>query len=375
MIPILALRNLFHDRVSLMVTLTGIIFSVVLVAIQLGIYLGTEKTIAGVIDHTNADLWIMPKGAQSVDDSPLLPGREKYIALATPGIAKATDLAIGFSEWRKPSGGTTATVVVGADLADDTLKPWNLSAGSLGDVVKPNAVIVDTAYLQTLGVKQVGDTAQVGDLQVEIVALTSDIRSFTTLPYVFTTLERGRTLLGARGDQSGYVVAKLSHGADIGKVQADLAARLPDVDVLTTKQFRDRSLEHWLMNTGAGAALIAGAVLGIIVGMVIVAQTLYASTKDHLSEFATLRALGARSRYIILVILCQAIISAIIGYTIGMMWSLLAVWMAHGSALTIVMTPKLAVFLLLLTTTMCVISAISAIIKVTRIDPAMVFNR
>ena len=129
------------------------------------------------------------------------------------------------------------------------------------------------------------------------------------------------------------------------------------------------------MGTGAGAALIAGAVLGVIVGMVIVAQTLYASTKDHLSEFATLRALGARSGYIVKVILCQALISAVLGYTIGMMLALLVVWAAHGSELSIVMTPKLALSLFLLTTAMCIISAISAIIKVTRIDPATVFNR
>ena len=62
--------------------------------------------------------------------------------------------------------------------------------------------------------------------------------------------------------------------------------------------FRQRSLDYWLFETGAGSALIAGAILGIIVGVVIVAQTLYASTKDHINEFATMRALGASAGYI-----------------------------------------------------------------------------
>ena len=77
-----------------------------------------------------------------------------------------------------------------------------------------------------------------------------------------------------------------------------LAARLPDTEILTHDDFRQRSLDYWLFETGAGSALIAGAALGIIVGVVIVAQTLYASTKDHLNEFATLRALGASAGYI-----------------------------------------------------------------------------
>ena len=89
--------------------------------------------------------------------------------------------------------------------------------------------------------------------------------------------------------------------------------------------FRQRSLDYWLFETGAGSALIAGALLGIIVGVVIVAQTLYASTKDHLNEFATLRALGASAGYIHRVILMQAILSAVIGYVLGMCLSLVVI--------------------------------------------------
>ena len=109
--------------------------------------------------------------------------------------------------------------------------------------------------------------------------------------------------------------------------------------------------------------------------MVIVAQTLYASTKDHLNEFATLRALGASAGYINKVILIQAILSAVIGYVLGMALSLLVIWAAEDSTLLIVMTPNLALMLLALTVGMCVLAAICAIFKVIRIDPAVVFSR
>ena len=84
--------------------------------------------------------------------------------------------------------------------------------------------------------------------------------------------------------------------------------------MLTPAEFRERSRHFWLFGTGAGAALFAGALLGVIVGTVIVAQTLYSSTKDHLNEFATLRAIGSSRRYIYKVIICQALLSAVIGF-------------------------------------------------------------
>ena len=153
------------------------------------------------------------------------------------------------------------------------------------------------------------------------------------------------------------------------------SAKLPDSEVLTRAEFRTRSLNHWLFATGAGVALIGGAVLGLIVGTVIVAQTLYSSTKDHLSEFATLRALGSSSGYIHKVILTQAGLSAVLGYVLGMSIALTIVYLSDHTALPIVMSPGLAALLLALTFAMCAISALSAIGKVMRIDPAMVFNR
>jgi putative ABC transport system permease protein len=122
-------------------------------------------------------------------------------------------------------------------------------------------------------------------------------------------------------------------------------------------------------------ALIGGALLGLLVGTVIVAQTLYSSTKDHLSQFATLRALGSSASYIHRVILTQAALSAVFGYILGMAIAMVVVAFSEATALPIIMTPELAVALFLITVAMCAISAVSAIMKVTKMDPAMVFNR
>jgi putative ABC transport system permease protein len=158
-------------------------------------------------------------------------------------------------------------------------------------------------------------------------------------------------------------------------VQADLQQRLETADVLTKAQFENRSLTQWLFRTGAGLALIGGAILGSLVGTVIVAQTLYSSTKDHIHEFATLRALGSSKGYIHKVILAQAGLSAVMGYALGMAIALVILYASRNTSLPLVMTPGLAFWLFTLTLFMCAISALSAIVKVTKIDPATVFAR
>ncbi|HYI04608.1 MAG TPA: FtsX-like permease family protein, partial [Reyranella sp.] len=252
---------------------------------------------------------------------------------------------------------------------------WNVVEGDVTGLGARDAVIVDKTYLAELGLSGVGDTAQVGASRVRVVGLTEGIRSFTVTPFIFTTLNRARSLIDMPADNITYVLTKLAPGADIEKVRADIKAKLPDSEVLTRAEFRTRSINHWMFSTGAGVALIGGAVLGLIVGTVIVAQTLYSSTKDHLSEFATLRALGSSSGYIHRVILIQAGLSAVIGYVLGMSIALTIVYLSDHTALPIVMSPGLAALLLALTFVMCAISALSAIGKVMRIDPAMVFNR
>jgi putative ABC transport system permease protein len=113
----------------------------------------------------------------------------------------------------------------------------------------------------------------------------------------------------------------------------------------------------------------------VIVGTVIVAQTLYSSTKDHLSEFATLRAMGSSNAYIYNVIIYQALLNAVLGFAIAAGVGVLVVQMTAKSALPIVITPWLVAGLSALTVVMCVMSAIGAIFRVLRTDPATVFMR
>jgi len=372
----LASRNLFRDRVRMITTLVGIIFAVVLVTVQLGLFLGFERMVTAMIDHARADLWITPAETKSFEATSLLDGRERFRALSMEGVASVAPVMMGFSYWRTPDGRSlTPIFLVGVDPESGGLEPWDIVEGTLGDLSAPDAVAIDRSYFERLGVVQSGDLAEIGDKKVRVAVVTKGIRSFATTPYVFTSLNRARSLIGAAPSSATYFLIRAAPGAEVEAIRRRLAADLSDAEVITSDEFRRRSRSYWLFGTGAGAALFGSALLGLVVGTVIVAQTLYSSTKDHLGEFATLRAIGSSRGYIYRVILCQAMLSAVIGFSIAAVVAMVLADLSTDTALPIALPPMLMLSLFALTLTMCAVSAISAILVVTRIDPVMVFAR
>ncbi len=371
----LASRNLFHDRLRFLATLVGIVFSIVLVMAQMGLYLGFGRMVTTMIDHAPADLWIVSRGVKSFDDLSLLDADTGLKALAIAGVAHATPVIIGFSIWRMPSGEMTPVFVVGSNLGARGLQPWNLVEGKVEDLAAPDAVAVDRSYFELLGISGVGAVAEIRGQQVRVAAVTDGIRSFATMPYVFSGLDRARSYLALSPDKISYLLIQLGRGSDVDRIRREIQTNIAGIDVLTPNEFRDRSRSFWLFGTGAGAALFSGALLSVVVGTVIVAQTLYSSTKDHLAEFATLRAIGCSNRYIYKVIRYQALLNAVIGFCIAGIVGAAMVGMTAKSALPIVLTPELVIGLFILTVVMCIAAAIVAIARVVRIDPVMVLTR
>jgi putative ABC transport system permease protein len=371
----LAFRNLFHDRLRFIATVIGIVFSIVLVTVQMGLYLGFGRMVTTMIDHASADLWVMPRGTKCFEDPSLLNARERYRALAINGVVEAIPVVIGFADWRMPGGAMTPVFVIGSDLRAGGLQPWDLVEGRIEALSSPKAIAVDRSYFDRLGISGIGATAEIRQQPVRVAAVTNGIRSFTTTPFVFMDVDRARAHTGVPSGKATYLIIRLSPDANLNHVRRQLVSSITDVEVLSPAEFRERSRTFWLFGTGAGAALFAGALLGVIVGTVVVAQTLYASTKEHLNEFATLRAMGSSRRYIYNVIVWQALLSAVIGFSIAALVSDVVVRLTAATALPIVITSGLIGGLFLLTIVMCIGSSIAAIVQVTRIDPAMVFTR
>jgi putative ABC transport system permease protein len=371
----LAARNLFHDRLRFIATIIGIVFSMVLVTVQMGLFLSFERMVTTMIDHAPADLWIVPNGTKNFEVPTLLDEHERFRALSVKGVVSAVPVLVGFAQWRTESGTSSPVFIVGSDLRADGLRPWDVVAGDVEKLSVPDAIAVDRTYLGRLEVSGIGATAEIRNQRALVQVLTNGIRSFTTSPYVFTTIERARTYTGTPANKFTYLLVRLARGTPLESTRSRLQQALSKAEVLTPAELRSRSRSFWLFGTGAGAALFAGALLGVIVGTVVVAQTLYASTKDHLNEFATLRAIGSSGRYIYTVIIIQALLSAIIGFCVAAGIGFVVVMVTANSALPVFMTPPMTASLLVLSVLMCIVSAIAAIMKVVRVDPAMVFTR
>ncbi len=375
MAGLLAWRNLTHDRSRFVVTLVGIIFAVVLIAMQIGLFLGFSDSTTNVILNTRADFWAVAKGSQNFEVTLPISERELYLARSVPGVAQAEGLVVQFANWKKPGGGDESVLVLGSDLNTGLAGPWNLVAGRREDLRKPDAVMIDRVFADKLGVSALGDGAEINGRRARVLGFTEGIRSFTTSPWVFASYRNAQHLVGFTETQANYVIGTLSPDADPQQVRAALAKTLPRTDVYLTADFAARTRDYWMFTTGAGASVLVSAVLGLLVGMVIVAQVLYATTVDHLPEFGTLRAMGAPRTFIYKVILGQAVISATLGHLPGIVVSLLVAKGSEAGAAVILVPTELAIGLYGVTLTMCILASVVSIRKAMDIDPAMVFQR
>jgi putative ABC transport system permease protein len=372
--PPLAQRNLFHDKVRLTVTLTGIVFSVVLIVVQLGLFFGFTTATSNLIDHSGADLWITSKNVPYVEQGVAFSERKLNQVRAVPGVADAQKIIAHWTQWKRHDGGEDSVQIVGINVDDSLERPWNLVEGRVEDLKSPDAIILDELYKSKLGVTRVGEVFEIGGHRARIVGFTRGIRSFTTSPYVFTTFKNAQNYTGTREDQTMFILVKVAPGASLEQVRRGLLDHIKDVEVFTTAEFSHMTTFYWMFTTGAGVAVLIAAVLGLVVGFVVVAQTIYATTMDHIREYGTLKAMGAPNSYVYKVIMKQAAMSAVIGYALGMIVSGFVVHASQAGGAAILMSPSMAGGMFFVTLLMCVGAALVSINKVTRIDPATVFK-
>ena len=219
-----------------------------------------------------------------------------------------------------------------------------------------------------------GDIVEINNRRARVAGLTRGIRTFTTSPAVFTSFKHALDYAPLAEDRTQYLLLHVAPGASLADVVARVKTNLDDVDVLTSKEWQRVQEDYWMFGTGAGFTVLIAAGLGLLVGVVVVAQTIYAATVDHIREYGTLKAMGATNAYLYRVILEQAALSAIAGYSIGIAIAAAVSQASLAGATAIIVEAPLAFALFVLTLVMCLAASMVSIRKVTRIDPAMVFK-
>ena len=233
----LAWRNITRDYVRLAIAVIGVGFAVLLMVVQSGLLIGFATTSSSLIDHAQADLWIVPRGAKDVDQAGQMLERQKYRILGIQGVDSVDSLVVRFADWKRPDGGTESVIVVGIEAMRPALRPWNFIEGSSDDINSANAIVIDELYSRKLGVSRVGETVEIMNRRARVVGITSRIRTFTQSPYVFTSLKNAKLLTGLADEQTTYLLVRARQGTNVDRLRSALQAALPSSDIWTSRGF------------------------------------------------------------------------------------------------------------------------------------------
>lgn len=370
----IARKNLFHDKVRLAVALAGITFAVVLITVQVGVYLAFLANASVLIDHTEADIWITAHGLENFDFGRPFSEKKRYEVEEVPGVLWAEKYFLAFGYWKTPTGSQETVQMIGFNPETLVGAPWDIVRGNPQDVKYFNSIFYDEAETNRLGDVPIGGETEINNHRVRVVGITRGAKSFIQSPYIFTSFKNALNLSYVSKGNTVYILVKVAPGTSVEAVKQRLQETVKDVDVYTSREFSKKTRDYWMINTGTGVALLSIALMGVVIGTVIVANTIYTSTTEHLKEYGTLKAVGASNWHLYKIILEQAVINSVVGYGLGMFvsyWVIQA--MKKGNLQVLLPWPVLA-GVYVTTLLMCLGSSVLSIYKVTKIDPALVFK-
>lgn len=371
----LALKTLLHDRLRFVITVSGVAFAVTLVFVQAGLFAGILGNASVTIRNLDADLWVTPKNTANVDFANSFP--ESYLnrVRSVPGVARADNLIVYFMFMTLPSGARETVEVYAMEDFRRWGFPWRVLEGDLDDLKRGPYAFMDDSAVRRFGPFAVGDYREVQSTRLRIVGRTRDALSFTTTPLMFMDYglaqRMNADLLQGR---TSYTVVRLAPGSDLEAVRREIRRRLPYNDVHSRAEWVAHSERYWIDSTGIGLNMVLTVFLGILVGVVVVTQTLYTSTMEHLREYGTVKAIGGGNADIYRIIGKQALIAAVLGYAIGavMAWGTGRLVAQAGLRMELSTTMLAVVFAGAVL--LCLAAALVSFHKVARIDPAMVFR-
>ncbi len=371
----IARKNLFHDRVRFAITLVGISFSVVLILVQVGVYLGMMYNTSSIIEHTDADLWITARNNRNFDFSMPFPEHRENKARAVPGVAWTKKLILVWSLIKLEGGGSENVEVIGFDPESGIGGPWEMIQGKVRDVTFHRGVIVDESSVAKLGATKIGDYREVINKKIRIVGISRGARRITTAPVIFTSYRTAQELNPWIAGQTVFILVKAAPGVAPLDLRDRLARVMNLEDVYTKAQFIQATRHYWTFSTGMGIAFGFTILMGVVVGAVIVSQTIYSATIEHLREFGTLKALGAANQMVYGIILQQALISGILGFGIGLGINALVVRFYTNATGQVIIQPwQLFAGDFVITLITCVAASLISVHRAMQVDPMEVFR-
>ena len=371
------------QKLRLVAAVTGIAFAVILIFVQLEF---REALFVSAVRYHNAldyDLAMLSPKTDFMVSSKQFPRARLYQVLGMEGVQSTTAVYMRLVSWRNPVDPSNARniLAIGFDPSEPGFQ--RLRSKEQMEAIKiPDQAIFDRRGRDEYGpVRELLDageevSAEINDRRIAIVGMYELGTSFGLDGGVITSDLNFLRLLPSRQKSAiDFGLIKLEAGQDPVEVEARIKSVIPgDVRVLTRQEFMDLEIGYWNKTTPIGYIFAFGALMGLIVGLIIVYQILFSDVQDHLHEYATLKAMGYTHGYLRNVVLQEAVIMAVLGYLPGMGVAYLVFSRgADATRLPLEMSVESAVGVFLLTVGMCAGSGLMALRKLRSVDPAEVF--
>ena len=389
----LAWKNLTHDWRRLAVAVGGIGFAVLLMLMQIGFMYALFDSPFKVVDGLNGDLFLVSKARYAVAAEKRFPLERIHQAESCQGVQEAhpvyaerTIAILRTLAGRRPNKGYPIRVI-GFDVDAPVFRTPEVN-GQLAAIRPPRTALIDRQskrskfefdfdnwqHLRT-------QPAELANQRIQLVGTFDMGTDFAHDGNMIMSKENFARYFPGRqpyGDPLAIVdlgVIMLDEGADVAQVQRSLQATLEeDVFVKTRDEYRLKEKEFWNTSTPIGRIFFAGVLVGFVVGVIICYQIIYADIADHMSEFATLKAMGYRGQYFIRLIVSEALFLSLLGFIPGIIIGQLIYWyVANTTGLPMAITLGRASFVLMLTVAMCIASGLLAVRKLLQADPASLF--
>lgn len=394
----IALKMLTGDRAKYLGIVAGITFSALLIAQQASIALGLlMRTTSHIQDIADVDIWVLDPNIQFIDELKPLTENDLYRVRGVPGVAWAVRFYKGQGRLKLHIGGDRKkakyqqSVVLGLD--DETLvgAPREILLGSLADLRKPDAVIIDEIgyhYLWPGEPLTVGRELEMNDRRAVIVGVCTASDTFQTFPVFYCRYHQAIRYV----PQERKVMSAILVGADKGVAPEEVCRRImeqtklkplkpeeptrPGLKALTRDQFIESTLMYFVRRTGIVVNFGITVSLGFLVGCAIAGQTFYSFTLENLNQFGSLKAMGVTNVRIIGMVLVQALVVGLLGYGLGVGGAALfgKLMTSSGSRLAFFMPWQVLAGTAAAVAIIVVLSSLVSVYKVLILEPAVVFR-
>ena len=368
-----ALKMLFHDRATALGSIAGVVAIIFLVGQQLTIFFGLLNYMSILVDNSGADIWIKTKNTDNFNAAGTIPMSYRYRIMGIKGIQWAEPIVIGAGLLKLQNGNYQAVQVFGTRRLRLAGGPNRFYQGSIEGLLDEEGVTVDRLDLALLNYPSIGDLFELNGKRVRVRGITQNMRGFSG-SILYTNLGKARELVNMSPDRCSNLLIKVNDSVSIKDMVLLLKRILPKSDAISSSDLSRQTKLYYLQNTGIGGSFGFTTLVGTIVGVVIIALTMYTNVLSKTRDYAVLRALGARRRDVLYIVFMQTIYIAMIGILVGFTLLSLFLMFTKDSGLPSYMPWWVPPIHAIATVLLCILGSIVAMRRAVRIEPATAFR-